>query len=147
MSHNILKLAREAIIWIVFTIWLIALAMPASYYKESGTLKVDTEGQEEMIIVYTGEIHREFLGVYSVIIRDAHTDKIVAEDRSNTILYKPNSNRPNPITLDWWAPGIADIELPPGYYVMTTCWTIKRPFGGIVPEKHICVTSNVFEVD
>ena len=136
---------REWLFWGAAIVWTGAFALPASLWFDAGQLTVKEWRGEETEILFSGGPVGNFAGSYSVIIEDATTQAIVAEDRSAVFQYQTGRARPPHIDLAWWAPGLPD--LPPGAYVMETCWTIHRPLGFFpVTNKTTCVTSNIFEV-
>lgn len=138
----------ERAIWVVAVLWCALVLWPASYWYEAGVLRVDDfrEGQT-LNLIYTGGAERAFHGSYSVIIRDAGNQSVVSEDRSGKFRYKVGSERPNPLTMEWWAPrDLRGHNLPAGTYVMETCWVIHRPFWGLAPSKVTCAMSNPFRV-
>lgn len=134
--------------------WLLAVAYaaialwPASFWYDSGTMRVDDIRQgEQLELIFSGGARRDFIGSYSVIIRDAHSNQVIVEDRSAPFEYFADSRPPDPLTIEWWAPGSEAMHgLPPGSYIMKTCWTIHGRLFGLMPAKTTCVASNIFRV-
>lgn len=139
---------KEFGLWVLAAIWTVLALWPASTWYSTGALRIDDYRQGEVMqIAYSGGPARQFKGSYSVVIRNASSGEIVSEDRSSVFTYKTGVTRPDPITINWWAPGDERaFNLPAGTYVMETCWTVHRVFGGLVPAKHTCTESNIFRV-
>lgn len=139
---------RELIFWIVVSLWTVGAVWPMSFWYETGEIRIDDyQVGEQMEIIYNGEVKRDVKLSYSVIIRQAETNKIISEESSSIFNYRPGSIRPDPITIEWWAPAsFKSHNLNPGAYYMTTCWTAPNMFGGIVPSKVSCAESNIFVV-
>ena len=137
--------------WIVMPFFLtyVGLALvPASYWHDKGTMFVPDEQSDQPIeLRWQGGAKREFRGVYTVVVRSIDTNRVVCEARGGPITYRPDATRPDPLTLDWWAPSDPRCaDLPLGAFVLETCWTVKAPFGGVVPDKTHCLASNPFRV-
>lgn len=141
----------ELILWVLGLIWVALLATPPAMWIEPHELFVpESVAGTDFTIIYSGEIYQEFTGSYTVTIRDANTlaTPTGGEMVSGARPYSPDAvgGRPNPITISWWANDIEASALAPGYYILTTCWTIINPFLGLVPDKVICRDSNVFRL-
>ncbi len=139
---------KEYVIWLALGAWGVMAAWPASFWYEPGQMWVgDYVVGEEMPLRYDGGARHGFTGSYSVVIRKSATNEVVAEDRSSVFQYTPQSQRPTPLTIEWWAPGdIRMKQLTPGEYRMETCWTVHGRFFGVVPSKTTCTDSNIFQV-
>jgi len=139
----------ELIVWALGFLWITLFAIPATIWFEPHTMFVpDATAGEDFELIYTGDVNREFTGYYSVTIRRAEdfSTPTGGEMRSGTRPYSPDavSGRPDPITMSWWAHEIDVESLEPGYYILNTCWTVVNPFFGLVPNKTVCIESNVF---
>lgn len=142
----------EWFLWLVLGVWAILSAWPASSWHGITEIRVldSTQGQDFEIVV-VGRPLREFTGSYQVTISDAVTGATCAgcEHVSGARPYSPENERPDTVTISWWAPDIDYQAMEPGSYVMETCWTIHSPFGEFAPvaDKHMCVASNVFVIE
>lgn len=138
----------EVLLWLVFLVFGVLSVIPGEYWMETGsTMKVENSVHGEDFEIYpTNRIKRNFLGTYSVLVRELHTDEVVSEDRSGIIQYKVGTARPDPIRFyGWWSPGAR--EIPPGDYTITTCWQIEAfPRVPFVSHKTVCVESLPFIV-
>ncbi|MBB5515751.1 hypothetical protein FHS89_001771 [Rubricella aquisinus] len=133
----------------LFAIFYAALIItPVSWWYELGEIEViDAREGEPILIVYHGGATREFLGSYSVVVRDFATRGIVCEGRSGRFVYEVGAPRPDPLSMAWWAPSDPRCAaLPAGTYVMETCWTVYSPFWGLVPSKTECLRSPAFTI-
>ena len=139
----------ELLSWVAAFTWGILAAFPASHWYVANELRVDDfQRGTDFGVFFVGGPRREFVGSYSVVMRRAADNEVMAEEDSGAFRYRPGSKRPEPILASWWAPeGAAKmVNVEPGAYVLETCWTIRRPFGGIVPAKTTCIRSNIFRV-
>jgi hypothetical protein len=138
----------EATLWLAMIFWGALAAWPANWWFDPGIIEVrDYRAGDTMEIVFTGGPVRSFIGGYSVAVRDAHSMEIVSEDIGGPLEYETDAGRPDPITIEWWAPrAFVAHHLRPGDYLMQTCWTVLRPFGGFVPAKTVCAETDVFAV-
>lgn len=139
----------EMVLWVLGLAWVGLFAVPAEYWIEPHSVFVPGGvAGSDFQVIYNGDIYHEFNGSYSVTLRDAETlaTPTGGEMVSGVRPYSPDATdgRPNPITMSWWAHLIDVSSLVPGYYVMTTCWTVHTPFYGLVPDKVTCRDSNVF---
>lgn len=138
----------EGCFWVVAALWAAAALVPATYWYDPRDMRIDdiVEG-DQLELLYSGGTVRDFIGSYSVIMREAGRNEIVGEDRSARFRYRSDSNRPDPLTIEWWAPGDERFHnLRPGSYQMRTCWTVHDAFFGLVPGKTVCSESNIFRV-
>ena len=135
-------------IWAIVAVWLCLAIWPASFWYDAGTLRVPdyTTGIEQLDIAYFGGARRGFRGSYTVIVRDTTTNSVVVEDASGVFPYRADAQRPDPLTIDWWAArqGKAIRNLPPGDYAIETCWTVRAL--PIVPSKTTCHDPAIFHV-
>lgn len=148
-----MKLLRLlASVWIVlpfFATYFGLAVVPASYWHDKGSMFVpDLQSEQPIELRWQGGAKREFRGVYTVVVRSIDNNQIVCEARGGPITYHPEATRPDPLTLDWWAPSDPRCKiLPTGAFTLETCWTIKAPFGGVVPDKTHCLMSNPFRIE
>lgn len=100
----------------------------------------------EILYVNGGPV-KDFLGEYAVTVRSQPLNGIVCEARGGPFLYRTDSTRPDPLTMAWWAPSDPRcVNLPDGDFILETCWTVLKPFGGFVDEITECITSDPFRV-
>ena len=96
-------------------------------------------------------IHNDFLGTYSVIVRNTDRQTVLCEGRSGSAFeYRAAASQTNPLVMSlerWWGETIPPDciqNLRPGHYSVTTCHTVYFPWR--VPVARRCVESNVFTV-
>ena len=155
MARRALKITAVAIrhAWpvLLLLVWLAAhLSMPFSSYYRLGEIDVgpDPALQGNVKLEYNGGAIRPFLGKYSVTVRRFENNEIACEAGSAPFLYDPNSVRPDPLTMAWWAPSDPRCaSLPPDVYTMQTCWTVtSRGPLGILPNITKCLSTPIFRV-
>lgn len=139
----------EKFLWVLLGVWLVAMAWPASYWMRVDQIRVlDSFQGEDFELVLVGGPTRRFSGSYQVTVRNSTTLETPsgAEHFSGVRPYDPDAvvSRPDPITISWWGADVDYGNLEPGNYIVTTCWTVHGPFFGLVPNKTLCVDSNVF---
>lgn len=118
------------------------------WYDVGETHVRDARDGRVVVIDYDGGPVRPFLGRYSVIVRNAITHEVAIDAFSGRFEYNPGSDRPDPVTLAWWAaPDRRAGHLPPGRYYMRTCWTVLDGFWGLAGPLTECIQSNTFEVN
>lgn len=138
---------REVGLYAIGFVWASLALWPASFWYDAGDTYVKNFAQETNFeILYDGGPVREANIAYTVIIRKVPTQEIVSDITVGPFPYSPGAKRPDPLLISWWSGDPKALELKPGLYQMTTCWEIKRPFFGLVPNKDDCSVSNVFEV-
>lgn len=98
-------------------------------------------------ITFERVIKREVRMTYQVVIRSLDGNRVVCDPKNGPFSYQPDAKLPEHADLIWWTGG-DDRCWPrePGSYVAETCWTVVRPFWGVVPPKTICRRSNMFTV-
>ena len=146
------KLKALVLSWVVFWIavtFLIfqagVLLWPTSYWITVDRLfAFDTPKSERVVLEVDREIHRRFIGEWSVVVRvhveDGWKVWCTASGKGD---YVPDASLPDPLTLHWWTGGQCETP-PPGRYYIATVWAI---FGrGPLPTKYVDVNSNVFTV-
>lgn len=120
---------------------------PVAFWFDAGEVFVRADGNGRPVVIFTGGTKRDFLGSYSVIVRDVEKHQVACDATSAAFNYTTKANYPDTPGMDWWAPGDPRCQsLPPSAYTMETCWTIHSPFFGLVPNKTICRSSNIFEI-
>jgi len=130
-------------------IWLIvAYVLPASVWFEVRSIHIeDAVVGGDPVMTVDRSINRPFTADYTVAIRDAVTREVVCTSNGRT-RYDTDARLPVPLTLSWWATG-DDIchpsELGIGKFFAVTCWGVE-PNLHILPHKHVCRESNVFEM-
>lgn len=138
-----------ASVWIALALW------PAGYWHDTGFVLVrDHERGEDFRVDFSGGPRAEFVGSYQIVMRRSGTGEIPStpdgapNGRGGPFPYVPNSKKPDVIRISWWAGDKwrAFTKVPAGSYYVDTCWTIHRPFFGLVPDKVTCKRSNVFRV-
>ena len=101
---------------------------------------------DRLLVSINRTIRRSFDGRYSVSIWKDPPDGHVACAGSDTLRYRGGLFEPHEAPLTQWADDPWCARIPEGRYYAEVCWTILRPFFGIVPDKTICTTSNMFSV-
>lgn len=147
------KRTRLRLVWwiVVLPLAIAAYAaagmVPATWWYEPISLRVDdvTEGEVPIINVQR-DIKRSFDGLYTASVWTDPPDGHVACAGSDTLRYKGGLYEPHDAPLTQWTDDPWCGLLPPGRYYVETCWTVLRPFGGIVPGKTVCAVSNIFTV-
>jgi hypothetical protein len=141
----------ELLVWILAVSYVMLMATPASFWYDAGDLLVRgplTDDHGEIVIEYNGGARRDTEMSYSVVVREVTRQEIITEDVSGVFLYSKDATRPDPLYMSWWSPRSfgSDLILSEGVYQVETCWTVVKPFFGIVPPKTVCLTSNIFYV-
>lgn len=139
-------LNRWWLVWPVIGIYAALAAIPAWVWYTPGVQIVSRDSGGVLTVTQERRINFFFLGAYSVIVRSANGLDPVCDGVGGPFTYlKNNGDKPASMPLsDWAGGGCAD--LPPGNYIMETCWTVLRPLWGALPPKTVCVRSDVFEV-
>lgn len=137
--------------WVMMPVFMayIGLALvPASHWQDKGTMIVlDPQTNQPIQLLWTGRTVKNFTGSYTVVVRNLNQDRIVCEAAGGPFEYTTTSSIPDPLTMDWWAPSDPRCSaLPIDAYTVATCWTVKAPFWGIVPDKTHCIISNPFQI-
>jgi len=104
---------------------------------------------ERVIMGLDRTIHKPFFGSYAVEVRTfprrevVCTGPLVVAD----ILYSPEAQLPDPLTLSWWAdsPTCRGTDLPAGEYIIVTTWTVQNDEKDVPPQR-VTVTSNPFTI-
>jgi len=152
MKH---QLNRMLDVYMVLAVFLGAIvltgiyAVPVSYWLTVDYVRVgDITYGEPVMIDFQRETHRTFMGHYSVSIKEIGDGNALCWSGADA-QYAPGEDGSGTKTLEWWSYGLPNPctskMLTAGDYVLKTCWTVKRPFA-VLPPKHWCIESNVFEV-
>lgn len=130
-------------------IWAILAALPLSIWFEPGTVVIASTdlNKQPALLVSDRKIKRSVFMSYSTVIHRIYPDRISCEAKGGPYWFHPD--RPLPpskeMTLAWWAPSDPRCSsLPPGEYVMETCWSAQ--VSGLLPEKKACIQSNPFMI-
>lgn len=118
---------------------------PEDYFVSDGTR------QTVPIVTFDRVIKREVLMTYHVSIRslgNGHDGgQVMCDPTNGPLTYRPTAVLPERIDLIWWTGGDERCwPQEPGTYTSETCWTVVRPFWGLVPPKTVCRRSNTFTV-
>lgn len=146
------RLSRKAVFWwfilpISIVLYTAAwLTPPSWWYQPLGIRIDDTTVGNDPVVSINRAIHRDFDGQYSVSVWRDPSDGHVACAGSDTLHYRGGLYKPHQAPLTQWADDPWCARLPPGHYYAEACWTILRPFWGIIPAKTTCRMSNIFEV-
>lgn len=137
--------------WIVMPLaiilYTVAWLSPARHWYEPGSIQIsDAHMGEDPVVSINRTIRRSFDGRYSVSIWKDPPDGHVACAGSDTLRYRGGLFEPHEAPLTQWADDAWCAKLPEGRYYAEVCWTVLRPFFGIVPDKTICATSNMFSI-
>lgn len=137
--------------WVVMplaiSLYLVGWGMPARYWYEPTEIQIsDARAGEEPVVSINRTIKHSFDGRYAVSIWRDPPDGHVACAGSDTLRYRGGLYEPHEAPLTQWADDAWCGRLPTGDYYAEVCWTVLRPFWGIVPDKTICTTSNIFTI-
>lgn len=143
--------AKPLFWWVILPLAIIvytaAWLTPATWWYQPVSLMVGDvlEGGDPIISVKRN-IKRSFQGQYTASVWRDPSDGHVACAGSDTIRYKGGLFGPHDAPLTQWADDPWCGNLEPGRYHLETCWTVLRPFYGIVPGKTVCAVSNIWTV-
>lgn len=146
------KVSMKGIFWfVVFPLLLLLYTFawwtPARWWYEPGVILIsDTEVGKDPIVSITRTIHKSFDGRYTVSIWKDPPDGHVSCAGSDHLRYRGGLFEPHQAPLTQWADDPWCGKLPVGKYYAEVCWTIIRPYWGIIPDKTICTTSNMFSI-
>ena len=147
MRHRIFRSIDIASI--LLTCWLLAALVPAQWFGFwPGSLFIaDATPDRAPAILFTRSINRSVRMEYQVVIRELNERRVVCDPQNGPFTYRPDATLPRDVDLVWWTGG-DDRCWPqePGTYIAETCWTVVRPFYGLVPPKTMCIESNPFTV-
>lgn len=146
------KARLRAIFWwlvipLVLAAYTSAWLVPARWWYQPLHVEIaDVVHGQDPVVSIKRQIKRSFDGRYTVSVWRDPSDGHVACAGSDTLRYKGGLFQPHDAPLTQWADDAWCQRLPVGKYFAEACWTVLRPFKGIVPDKTICTTSNVFSV-
>ncbi len=145
-------IARGAWPLLLLSAYLAAhFAYPFSYYYRLGDIYVDPNPalKGDVRLEYNGGAVREFLGKYSVVARKFSDGGVACDAVGGPFKYRPDAHRPDPLTMEWWAPSDERCShLPSGIYTIETCWTVTgRGWHGLLPDLSECITTPNFRVE
>jgi len=130
-------------------VWLGALCAvnywPASYWLDVRSISVGPgEAGKPVPMRVDREVRTAFTGSWFVTVRQwTSTGWVVFCNARGTSNYRVGAELPANLTLGWWTDGRCD-HLPRGRYTVDTSWRILG--SGILPDKELRVSSNIFEV-
>jgi len=132
---------------IALVLYTAAWLVPATWWYEPGRISIsDAQVGEEPIVSITRTIHRSFDGMYSVSIWKDPPDGHMTCGGSDNLRYRGGLFEPHEAPITQWADDEWCGRLPVGKYYAEVCWTVIRPFGGLLPDKVVCTTSNMFSI-
>ena len=110
----------------------------------------DTPWGSDPVVDVRRDIHMEFYGRYSVVIRDAETERFVCQGTpASPFTYRPDEEQEMEVTLSWWLGSAAQLAAcyheglrPGGSYFVDTCHYAIGPYGVDIARR--CVLSNTF---
>lgn len=126
-----------------------AATIPATWlwFDPDTPIVADTTTEAAPVIGFDRQIKRETRISYTVTMRRTAGLTMLCDPTGGPFTYRPDATLPEVIDLVWWTGG--DSRCWPqeaGTYLMETCWTVVRPFWGLVPPKTVCRTSPPFRV-
>jgi hypothetical protein len=79
-----------------------------------------------------------------VSVREIRNGKnVLTCNASEQADYQVGTDLPEILTLGWWTDGKC-VTLPPGSYIVNSTWNIHGT--GLLPNKAVTATSNIFEI-
>lgn len=137
--------------WLILPLAIVlytaAWLTPARVWYEPGSIQIaDAYEGEDPVVSINRTIRRSFDGRYTVSLWRDPPDGHVACAGSDTLRYRGGLYEPHEAPLTQWADDEWCARLPEGKYYAEVCWTVLRPFFGIVPDKTVCATTNIFSV-
>ena len=145
---------RRALRWLdcsamIFVLWGVLALVPVQWvwFAPGAVVISDTAGDAPPGVEFSRAIKRDVQMSYQVTIRKMRSKGVVCDPHRGPFTYHADAQLPEPIDLVWWS-GADQRCWPqePGTYIAETCWTVVRPFWGLVPPKTICRMSNPFTV-
>lgn len=138
------RLPAAAVALVAYTAaWL----TPATWWFEPLTLTVSQREPGGPAIVAMGRLSkRAFDGAYTTAVFAVGPDAPPVCGRGETRRYKGGLSAPYEMPLAEWANDARCAALPPGSYYAHGCWTVLRPWWGLVPDKTACIVSPIFEI-
>lgn len=128
--------------------YLVLSVFPGSYWFDVGETEIpEVEQGKPVEILFTGGPVRNFIGSYTVTMREFGSRQIMCEAHGGPFPYDPSSERPDPLTMEWWAVSDPRCYRPAvGSYIVVACWDIEGPFFGLVPPKQVCTDPAHFRI-
>lgn len=134
------------VVFLAFLTFLVASVWLASWwYSIRSVVVFDSVVGADVLMQVDRQIHRPFIGSWSVLVRRQTDDgkgwEVVcaAHGRSD---YRTDARLPDPLTLDWWTAGQCP-RPPAGRILISTIWTIEPVLGR---AKAVVAESNFFTV-
>lgn len=123
-------------------------AAPATWWFDPGVpIVADSTTEAAPEIGFTRTIRRDTLMSYQVVIRRADGLATVCDPSAGPFTYRRAAKLPAHVDLVWWTGGDSRCwPRQPGTYVMETCWTVEKPFAGLLPPKTVCRASPPFRI-
>lgn len=146
------RVNKKVIFWwlvlpVAIVLYTAAWLVPATWwYQPISVVISDVRVGQDPTVSIKRSIKRGFDGQYTVSIWRDPSDGHVACSGSDSLRYRGGLFAPHESPLTQWANDDWCAKLPPGNYYAEGCWTVLRPFYGIVPAKTVCVMSNLFTV-
>lgn len=146
-------LSRQAVFWwvilpLALILYTAAWLTPARWWYQPISVQIaDALEGDDPVVSINRTIKRDFDGRYTVSIWRDPPDGHVACAGSDTLRYRGGLYEPHDAPLTQWADDPWCQRLALGRYYAEACWTVLRPFWGIVPDKTICAMSNIFTVN
>lgn len=122
------------------------LTPPTWWYQPVSIQIGDAAEGEDPVVSINRKIKRDFNGRYSVSVWRDPPDGHVACAGSDTLHYRGGLYEPHESPLTQWADDPWCARKQPGRYYAEACWTVLRPWWGIVPDKTVCAVSNIFTI-
>ena len=107
----------------------------------------DSTVDDPPVMQFNRKVKRQAKISYQVVIRNVTNRQVVCDPKRGPFTYRPTASLPADMRLDWWTgydPRCWPREV--GTYFMETCWTVVRPFWGLVTPKTVCRESNTFRI-
>ena len=152
-------LGIQLVVVLALAAYLAAVLTPATRWYEPTQLIVSSGPDSEIATVtLTRAIHQSFPGEYVVEVRWVESrgklgDPGYAEVGAlacyggDRVGYKGGLTAPHTSSLRAFAADSPTCtRLPPGTFYATACWTVLRPFFGLVPAKQVCISSDAFRI-
>ncbi len=131
------------LLWFAFV--AVAYLTPASMWFDVRYVRVpDAKANEPIKMLVAREIKRPFQGTWTVAVRQLldNGSLYTVCHASGASHYNVRAALPDSVDLQWWTRGECK-TLQPGKYLIETAWQMQLP---ILPDKHIDISSNIFEV-
>lgn len=98
------------------------------------------------IVTVQRTIKRDFIGSYTVVLRDVATGQVTKDNGAEGFPYKKAASvKPLVRPLGEFM-GLGDYMPPPGLYELNVCWQADIRLLGIFRPRRVCIDSLPFEV-